>query len=71
MLYYQFQNYDGFKHLFGSVNRSNGTCGRKNKILLAYIKDKRVLHEAAANNQYDPPPVGHSRDGEDCRTGDF
>lgn len=53
MLYYQFQNYDGFKHLFGSVNRSNGTCGRKNKILLAYIKDKKVLHEAAANNQYD------------------
>ena len=53
MLYYQFQNYDGFKHLFGTVKHSDGTSGRKNKVLLAYLKDKRLLHEAAAANRLD------------------
>lgn len=53
MLYYGFQNYEAFNRSFGMVRHSNGTCSRKNKVLLAYIKDKGRLHEAAASNCYD------------------
>ncbi len=52
MLYYQIQNYDEFKHIFGIVKHSDGTSGRKNKVLLAYLKDKRLLHEAVTSNRY-------------------
>lgn len=47
MLYYQFQNYDDFKRIFGIVKHNNGVSSRYNKILLAYLKTKAVLHEAA------------------------
>ena len=46
MLYYKFQNYEEFKNMFGIIKHGNGVCSRKNKILLAYVKDKRLLHEA-------------------------
>lgn len=53
MLYYGFQNYEAFTRSFGMVRHGNGVCSRKNKILLAYIKDKGRLHEAATSNRYD------------------
>lgn len=53
MLHYRFQNYEEFKQLFGFVKHNDGTCNRKNKILLAYIKNKELLHDAATNNHYD------------------
>ena len=53
MLYYGFQNYEAFNRSFGMVRHGNGVCSRKNKVLLAYIKDKGRLHEAARSNCYD------------------
>ena len=50
MLYYKFQNYEEFKNMFGIIKHGNGVCSRKNKILLAYVKDKRLLHEAVEKN---------------------
>ena len=44
MLYYKFQNYEEFKEIFGLNYHSNGTKSRKNKILLAFIKDRKLLH---------------------------
>ena len=52
MLYYQIQNYEEFKRIFGTVKQGDGTSGRKNKVLLAYLKDKRLLHEAVTSNRY-------------------
>lgn len=52
MLYYKFQNYEEFKNMFGIIRHGNGVCSRKNKILLAYVKDKRLLHEAVEKNDY-------------------
>ena len=46
MLYYKFKNYEEFKEMFGIVKHGNGVCSRKNKILLAYIKNRRLLQEA-------------------------
>lgn len=52
MLYYNFENFEEFKELFGIVNHGNGAKNRKNKILLAYIKNKELLHEARVTNDY-------------------
>lgn len=52
MLYYKFKNYEEFKDMFGIVKHGNGACSRKNKILLAYIKNKRLLHEAIKTKNY-------------------
>ena len=52
MLYYKFKNYEEFKDMFGIVKHGNGVCSRKNKILLAYIRNKRLLHEAIGTNNY-------------------
>jgi len=52
MLYYNFKNYDGFKDLFGTIKHGNNTQSRRNKILLAYLKDKNLLHQAVAGNDY-------------------
>ena len=52
MLYYNFKNYDEFRDLFGIIKHGNHTQSRKNKILLAYLKDKRLLHQAVAGNNY-------------------
>ena len=47
MLYYKFKNYDEFKNIFGTQKDENGTSGRRNKILLAHLKDKELLHRVA------------------------
>ena len=52
MLYYKFKNYDEFKSIFGIQYHGNGAKSRKNKILLAYIKDKELLHQAVKSNDY-------------------
>ncbi len=52
MLYYKFKNYEEFKDMFGIIKHGNGVCSRKNRILLAYIRNKRLLHEAIETNNY-------------------
>lgn len=52
MLYYKFKNYDEFKSIFGIQCHGNGAKSRKNKILLAYIKNKELLHQAVKSNDY-------------------
>jgi hypothetical protein len=52
MLYYKFKNYEEFKDMFGIVKHGNGVCSRKNRILLAYIRNRRLLHEAIETNNY-------------------
>lgn len=52
MLYYKFKNYEEFKDMFGIVKHGNGVCSRKNRILLAYIRSRRLLHEAIETNDY-------------------
>ena len=53
MLYYKFQNYEEFKELFGLNYHSNGTKSRKNKILLSFIKNKALLHNAVKTGNYE------------------
>ena len=38
------KNYEEFKVLFGVVEHGNGVKSRKNKILLACLKDRKLLH---------------------------
>ena len=45
MLYYNFKNYEEFKESFGVQKHENGKS-RRNKILLAFIKNRELLHEA-------------------------
>jgi len=52
MLYYDFCGYEGFQALFGIQHHGNGEKSRKNKILLAYIKNKDLLHQAVVNTDY-------------------
>lgn len=52
MLYYKFKNHEEFKELFGIVKHGNGNESRKNKILLHFLKDRRLLHEAAVSGNY-------------------
>ena len=52
MLYYNFKNYEEFKDLFRIIKHENHTQSRKNRILLAYLKDKNLLHQAVINNDY-------------------
>lgn len=52
MLYYNFKDYEEFKNLFGMVKHGNNNESRRNKILLAYLKDKNLLHQAVADNDY-------------------
>ena len=46
MLYYEFGNYEGFKELFGVRECGNGEKARRNKILLSYVKQRRLVHDA-------------------------
>lgn len=39
-----FKNYDEFKNIFTIVEHGNGVKSRKNKILLAWLKDRNFLH---------------------------
>ena len=52
MLFYKFKNYDEFKSIFGIQHHSNVAKSRKNKILLAYIKNKELLHQAVKSDDY-------------------
>lgn len=52
MIYYKFQNYEEFKEMFGIIKHSNNVYSRKNKILLTYIKDRKLLHKAVETNDY-------------------
>ena len=52
MLYYNFKNYEEFNTLFGIVKHGNNHESRKNKILLAYLKNKDLLHQAVTSNDY-------------------
>ena len=52
MLYYDFTDSEDFKERFGIIHHGNGTKNRKNKIILAYIKNKDLLHKARATNDY-------------------
>ena len=50
MLYYKFNDYEGFKTCFGITEHGNGKKTRRNRILLDFIKDSKLLHEAIKNN---------------------
>lgn len=52
MLYYDFIDYEDFKERFGIVHHGNGAKNRKNKILLAYIKNIELLRQARLTNDY-------------------
>lgn len=43
MLVYNFNNYEGFKELFGVRECGNGAKTRRNKVLLSYIKNPKWL----------------------------
>ena len=58
MLYYNFKNYDEFNDLFGIIKHGNNTQSRKNRILLAYLKDKKLLHQAVVGNDYSLLHIG-------------
>lgn len=53
MLYYKFKNYEEFKQTFGLNYHSNGSKSRNNKILLAFIKDRNLLHDAIKTGNYE------------------
>ncbi|RHV89622.1 hypothetical protein [Culturomica massiliensis] len=52
MLYYNFKNYEEFTAYFGIVKHGNGAKNRKNKILLAYLKDKNLLHQCIKTGDF-------------------
>ena len=52
MLYYNFLNAEGFKERFGIIEHGNGEKSRKNKVLLAYIKQPSLFKEAAESGDY-------------------
>lgn len=52
MLYYDFNDFEGFKERFGIQEHASGDKSRKNKILLAFIKDRKRLHEAVQTGNY-------------------
>lgn len=52
MLYYDFNGYEGFKERFGTKTHNNGEASRKNKILLSYVSQPSLFHEAAQSGDY-------------------
>ena len=52
MLCYNFKDYAGFKERFGIVEHGNGEKSRKNKILLAYIKQPSLFKQASETGDY-------------------
>ncbi len=52
MLYYKFRNFEEFKELFGIQQHGNGEKNRRNKILLSYIKNRTLLHNATVSGDY-------------------
>ena len=53
MLYYNFNNYEEFKELFGLVKHGNGVKSRKNKILLSFKKNRKLLHDEIIKSSND------------------
>ena len=51
MLYYNF-NYKEFQYRFGYTEHDNGKKSRRNKILLNFIKDRRLLKECIKKNDF-------------------
>lgn len=52
MLYYNFDGYEGFNCRFGITEHDNGKKTRRNKILLDFIKDRKLLHDAIRTNNF-------------------
>ena len=52
MLYYDFCGYEGFRACFGLEKRDNGVVVRKNKILLAHLKNPALLKYCEEHNDY-------------------
>lgn len=52
MLYYDFHNFEGFKERFGIQLHGNGEKSRRNKVLLAFIKQPWLLREARKTGDY-------------------
>ena len=52
MLYYGFYGYERFKACFGLEKRENGTVVRKNRILLAHLKNPALLRYCREHNDY-------------------
>lgn len=52
MLYYDFYGYEGFKACFGLEKRNNGTVARKNRILLAHLKNSALLRYCREHGDY-------------------
>lgn len=52
MLYYNFNNYEGFKERFGIITHGNGVKSRNNKILLAWYKQPALLRKARETGDY-------------------
>ena len=52
MLYYNFNGYEGFKIRFGLEKRDNGGAVRKNKILLAHLKNPALLKYCKEHGDY-------------------
>lgn len=65
MLYYNFKNYEEFNTLFGIVKHENHTQSRKNRILLAYLKNKALLHLAVISHDYTLLHIGDMAELED------
>jgi hypothetical protein len=52
MIYYNFNGYEGFKEIFGINEHGNGVKSRNNKILLGFLKNRELLHQAVQNNDF-------------------
>lgn len=52
MLFYKFRNFEEFNELFGIQHHGNGEKSRKNKILLSYIKSRKLLHDATTSGDF-------------------
>ena len=52
MLYYNFYGYEGFRAYFGLEKRDNGVVVRKNRILLAHLKNPALLKYCEEHSDY-------------------
>src|SRR5699024_11021308 len=52
MLYYNFYGYEEFKARFGLEKRENGVVVRKNRILLAHLKNPVLLKYCREHDDY-------------------
>lgn len=52
MLYYSFRNFDEFKSIFRTEKRDNGVTVRKNKILLAHLKNPGLFRYCRETGDY-------------------